>query len=89
MRERPKCVFGWVERTPERVILHDLDGYRSITNDAERLVAALLELGEIVAGRTRLFYYDTEDDFDEIVFDASGFVRFAPARDLDPRRGGA
>lgn len=61
----------------ERVVITDLDGPVSVTNDAEAVVAQLLEKGTIKPGG-RLFYYDTSGDLDELAYDAGGFTGFRP-----------
>lgn len=74
------CRFSWIERSGERVVIRDTcDSTRpTVTNDAKWLVESFLDGRVITPGVTRLFYFDTDDRLDEIVFDQHGFVRFAP-----------
>ena len=74
------AVFEYVEVSATRVVLRDLDvpGKPSITNDAEAVVAFLLDEGKLLPGTTRLFYIDTAGELDELVYDAGGFRSFAP-----------
>lgn len=76
-----RCAFSWIERSTTRVVLRDLDvpGKTTLTNDADAVVAQLLEDGLLMPGTTRLYYFDSEDDFAEIEYDARGFVGFKHA----------
>ena len=49
----------------------------SVTNDAEYVVEHLAKAGLLPAGR-RLFYYDSEDQFDEIRVVDGKFAGFGP-----------
>lgn len=68
-----------VEENSDRVVLRDVgpwDQFPTITNVAEQVIS---ELGELIYNK-RVFYYDSEGDFDELVHDSCGnFVRFRPA----------
>lgn len=44
----------------------------SVTNEAERVVQKLVDLGDVVPGRDRLFYYDSDGSLDEILVDERG-----------------
>lgn len=58
---------------------------RSITNDAENVVA---DLRQCLRGR-RLFYYDTMNVLDELVVDDQGrFAGFKPGPETNPLTGG-
>lgn len=72
------AAWSFVEVSPTRVVLRDLDlaGHPSITNDAEQVVAKLLDEGTLLPGLTRLFYVDTDGALDELVYDAKGFRMF-------------
>jgi hypothetical protein len=59
------------------------DGARSVTNDAERVAAALLRQ----FGNRRFFYRDTAGNWDELQHDGTRFTGFAPASHISP--GGA
>ena len=58
----------------------------TVTNDAEHVVSELRARGEFAddnphGARTRLFYFDSEGNFDEIVMGPSGhFLAFAAIR---------
>lgn len=73
--------FEIVENRPDRICIRDLgpwDQYKTVTNDAENVVAVLFQRRAIKPGK-RLFYYDSDQQLDEILFDSSGkFTGFAP-----------
>lgn len=52
-------------------------GKMLVTNDVENVVAKLLRDRTIAPGG-KLYYVDSDERTDEIVYDAEGFVRFAP-----------
>lgn len=58
----------------------DYDGERSVTNDAEAVVAAL----HVEHPGFRVIYRDTMGLWDELKHEAGRFVGFAPARDMAP-----
>lgn len=59
--------------TSELVVIRDLDdGHMSITNDAEAVVR---EVNSLHPGR-RIFYYDTDHRYDELVHEGGTFVGF-------------
>jgi hypothetical protein len=60
-----------------RTVLRDTNapGKMSLTNDVENVVALLLR-DRVIAPGGRLFYYDSDDNLDEIVYDASGWLSF-------------
>ena len=60
------------------ITIEDLNQGKSVTNDAERVVAELL--GQYGASH-RIFYYDTMGNHDELCHDGVRFTHFAPARD--------
>ena len=75
-----KSNFDIVSQLPDRVIIQDLgpwDKYRSVTNDAENVVEALISL---LKGR-RLLYYDSVGELDEILIRDGKFAGFAPVKD--------
>jgi hypothetical protein len=62
------------------VVDADEEGARSVTNDAEQVVAELHALGLLPPGR-RLIYRDSTGAWDEMVVREGGlFVGFAPLR---------
>lgn len=56
----------------------DLEGARSVTNDAELVVAELAK----VYGDRRIIYRDSMGNWDELQHDGERFTGFRPARDL-------
>lgn len=74
------CDYEIVRIEPEasEVTIRDLNlGRCSITNDAETVVADLREK-DILRDGWRLFYYDSNNDLDEIVWKPDGSIRFSP-----------
>lgn len=62
------------------VVIRDIgpwDEHPTVTNDAEGVVARLIKAGDLQRGQ-RLFYYDSEGRFDEIIFRDGRFVTFRP-----------
>lgn len=76
----PRAHFSVVEDDDGRLVIRDESGPKSVTNDAERIVEFLHQWG-ILAGR-RLFYYDSEGDLDELLYDleTGKFRAFAPGQ---------
>lgn len=70
--ERPDGHFVWLE---------DLDGWKSITNDAERVTR---EIADSFGGSVRILYKDTNGDTDELLHRGGAFAGFQPARHLAP-----
>jgi len=69
----------------DALIIRDVgpwDRHPTITNDAEDVLRRLLESGELRPGQ-RLFYYDSENNMDEIVVRDGEFAGFKPG----PARG--
>lgn len=63
-----------------QIVIRDANnGGKTITNDAEAVVAYLMQNG-LTPGIHRMFYYDTEGDRSELLFDARGFKGFVTAR---------
>ncbi len=58
------------------ITIKDLNGPVSVTNDAERVVEAILK----AHGNLRIFYYDSMGNRDELCHDGKRFTGFAPAR---------
>lgn len=66
------------ESTDGALVIRDLgpwDVHRTITNDAERVVE---ELAEYLPDGRRLFYYDSQNQRDEIIVSHGRFVGFMP-----------
>ena len=66
--------------SPEAVHIVDEDGEVSVTNDAERVVAALFRQ----FGDRRFYYRDTQGDWDELLHVGGVFKGFAPAHSKQP-----
>ncbi len=64
--------------------MSDTSGGPTITNSAEKIVKELFERGWLEEGR-RLFYFDTDNDLDEIIIKDGAFRGFAPG----PKSGNA
>jgi hypothetical protein len=65
---------------PEHVVLRDLgpgDKYMSVTNAAEEVVAELITSGQLKTDQ-RLFYFDSENELDELVVKDGKFAGFSP-----------
>lgn len=70
----------------EYTIIKDVgpwDQYMTVTNNVENVVAELHERGFLPEGH-RLFYFDSENNLDEIVVKNGKFVEFKPFRDVMP-----
>lgn len=64
------------DRPGEPLVIRDLNGKKSVTNDAEHVVDELQAGGLLTPGR-RLFYYDSTGRLDEIAWTAeTGFAGF-------------
>ncbi len=79
------------ECTLATVTIRDLNGPKSVTNDAEAVVRTLHFAGLLTCqaplkpGPRGLFYYDTSGQLDEIIHDGQGkFMGFRPG----PRKSG-
>jgi hypothetical protein len=59
------------ETTRERLLIRDLGGGMTVTNDAEAVVRELTMAGLLWPGR-RLLYYDSAGSCDEILHDGEG-----------------
>ncbi|MCC7144269.1 MAG: hypothetical protein IT349_19410 [Candidatus Eisenbacteria bacterium] len=64
-----KSKFQIVAELPDVVVLEDLDGKCSVTNDAERVVRHLANVG---LKDRHLIYRDTDGVWDELLHDGSG-----------------
>lgn len=67
------------DRPGSPLIIRDLNraGSMSVTNDAEAVVADLIEQGRLTEGR-RLLYFDSCNTLDEILVREGRFAGFAP-----------
>jgi len=66
--------------TDKSVVLVDIgpwDKYPTITNDAENVVEQLVK-GKILTPEKRLYYYDSENQLDEILHENGKFKGFKP-----------
>lgn len=74
-----KAAYEVVAVTPDKVVIRDLglECRKSVTNDADRVVA------ELVAhhGDRRIFYYDSAGDYAELVHAAGVFRDFGFAEE--------
>lgn len=85
-KSRARWRIEWA--TPAVLAIRDIGhddptgNYPTITNDAEMVVADVVESG--LLRKRRLLYYDSEGELSELVLDAIGwrFARFAPVADL-------
>lgn len=69
------CQFQIVHETNEFVFIVDLDGKRSVTNDAEKVVQYFHK----IIPQKRIMYRDTQGRWDELLHDKHGnFLGFAP-----------
>jgi hypothetical protein len=76
VRNRTRALIEVVSRTENLILIRDLDGPVSVTNDAEAVVQMLHEMS--VLGNRTLRYIDTEGVESELVHDANGrFVGFS------------
>lgn len=75
--------FEIVSSLPDRVIIRDLGGAMSVTNDAEWVVSQLVDESFPGPSNRRLFYYDSMGDLDEIVIVLGKFYAFAPGELAD------
>lgn len=68
------------ESSDTALVIRDLgpwNRYKTVTNDADNVVAELHASGKL--GNRRLFYYDSDGRRDELVHDGNGvFLTFAP-----------
>jgi hypothetical protein len=68
-----------IDTVPGFVLLEDRGTGKTITNDAEGVVAWLAEAG-CLAGNPRILYRDTDGMWDELLHAAGRFAGFAPIR---------
>lgn len=76
-----RCNFIYVndECDLTKVTIRDLGGadYPSVTNDAERVIRHLHEVGIVRRQHIRVLYYDSDGRLDELLHDGNGlFVGF-------------
>lgn len=78
--EENRSIYKIVQNTPgSTLIIRDVghNDHRSVTNDAEKVVADLVASGDLPPGR-RLFYYDSEGQLDELLVRDGKFAGFRP-----------
>lgn len=77
MATEVRCAFTIEWILPDAMMIDDIGMGMcpSVTNDAEAVVKCLLERGQLKPGM-RLLYLDSDDNEDEILFDAHGFKGF-------------
>lgn len=74
MKKANYCILKDSYPFTSPLIVQDIgpwDEFATITNDAERIVEELHRNGRLPSGR-RLFYYDSENELDEICIDEYG-----------------
>ncbi len=75
-----RCRYRFVKINSREVVIRDIgpwSEFMTITNDVEALVEHMYEVHQLFRNQ-RLFYYDSEDQLDEIIHKQNEFVRFAP-----------
>lgn len=77
--KRKHCSFEIVSVERGAVTIRDLNVGPSVTNDAEHVVAELRKADLLPVGR-RLYYFDSEDNLDEITWNERGQIGFKPGR---------
>jgi hypothetical protein len=74
------CAFEKVREAEDHIIIRDLanedSSWKSVTNGAEEVVAALIR--EEGCANKRIYYYDTEGRLDELAHDGQSFTGFKP-----------
>lgn len=73
--------FGIEVIVPNFILIRDLgpwDECPTVTNDAEGVVKRLLESGKLEVG-DRLFYFDSEGEFGELLIKDGAFAGFGKA----------
>jgi hypothetical protein len=64
-----------MEETADYIYIRDVGGnYRSVTNDAEKVIEKLTTENNL--GNRRVFYMDTEGQIDELVHKGNRFTGF-------------
>jgi hypothetical protein len=76
-----KATFSVAHVAHDRVFIIDHDIGRSVTNDAEAVVEAVLR----VFPSKRIIYRDTDGRWDELVHAKGGFVGFSPYSEYIPK----
>lgn len=74
-----RAAFAIADTSENDIVIVDLDGHVSVTNDAEAVVAFLHNiLPQGGLDQRRLFYRDTQGQFDEITVKNGAFDGFSP-----------
>lgn len=71
--------YQLVESSPGRIVIRDIGDHRhrTLTNDADNVVAELLR-SKRIKPTSRIYYYDSEGEPGEMVHDGVRFVGFEP-----------
>ena len=72
-----ETLSGFHKMYGDVLVIRDAGTGMTVTNDAEAVVAFLLEHKALCEGR-RLLYFDSEGNLDEILHDGEKFTGFAP-----------
>lgn len=72
-----------VDIVNNRIWIADDNGPLSITNDAEQVVRDLLPHWQ-EPKTVRIFYRDSDGNWDELLHDGERFTGFGPAREMAP-----
>lgn len=70
-----KANFCIVKETPDMILIRDLNGEVSITNDVEEVVKVLW-VSNHIDGIKSLYYIDSTERIDKIIYDESNFIDF-------------
>jgi hypothetical protein len=72
-----KAKFRILNENSKVLLIEDLNGERSITNDANDVVSSLW-FSNHIDGVKELFYVDTDKRVDQLLYDESHFMGFKP-----------
>lgn len=75
-----RASYTIMNSTAARLTIRDdgpWDQHPTVTNAAEDVVRELIESGDLKPGQ-RLFYYDSEGEYDELLVHNGHFAGFAP-----------
>ena len=76
--------YSIIEHDDEKLVIRDTgnphDKYATVTSDVDNVVKTLYHTGHLTSGM-RLYYYDADNAFDEIVHHNARFLRFAPQKE--------
>jgi hypothetical protein len=81
-------IYDIIDDRPDYILIKDMNGPMSVTNDAERVVEELFAQGRIT-GRNRLYYVDSTGRADELIYRVSKEhplgVRFVGFGNVEPK----